>query len=201
MRERVALDVGHLSPHEHGNKSPLWWGFLGLLFIEGTVFAILIASYFYLRMGNPAWPPETFEYPELLLPTINTLVLLASSVAMARADHHVRRGNQRGLALGINIGIVLAVIFLILKAVEYHDYPYRWDTNAYGSIVWAIIGFHSAHVTVLVLKTIIVDVLAWRGYFNQERRLGVTVNGLYWHFVVVVWIPLYLVLYWSPRLL
>jgi cytochrome c oxidase subunit III len=51
-----------------------------------------------------------------------------------------------------------------------------------------------------VLKTIFVAYLSWRGYFNKERHLGVTVNGIYWHFVVAVWLPLYLVLYWSPRL-
>ena len=53
----------------------------------------------------------------------------------------------------------------------------------------------------LVLKTVFVLYLELRGYFNRQRRLGVTVNGMYWHFVVAVWVPLYLVLYWSPRIL
>jgi heme/copper-type cytochrome/quinol oxidase subunit 3 len=61
--------------------------------------------------------------------------------------------------------------------------------------------FHAAHVLSVVLKTVIVAYLSIRGYFNQQRRLGVTVNGLYWHFVVAVWIPLYIVIYWSPRFL
>jgi heme/copper-type cytochrome/quinol oxidase subunit 3 len=61
--------------------------------------------------------------------------------------------------------------------------------------------FHAVHVLSVVLKTLFVAYLATHGYFTRERRLGVTVNGLYWHFVVVVWIPLYLVLYWSPRIL
>jgi cytochrome c oxidase subunit III len=67
-------------------------------------------------------------------------------------------------------------------------------------MIWVMIGFHSAHVFTVVLKTIIVDVLAWRGYFNEHRNLGVGVNGVYWHFVVIIWIPLYLTIYWAPRL-
>ena len=97
-------------------------------------------------------------------------------------------------------GIVLALIFLAIKSYEYSSLEYRWNSHAYGSIVWAISGFHALHVVALVLKTIVVASLGWLGYFNKQRRLGVIVNGIYWHFVVIVWIPLYLVLYWSPRL-
>ncbi len=61
--------------------------------------------------------------------------------------------------------------------------------------------FHSTHVTVVVLKTTVLAVLAWGGgYFSRTNRIGVTVNGLYWYFVSAIWLPLYFVLYWSPRL-
>jgi cytochrome c oxidase subunit III len=77
--------------------------------------------------------------------------------------------------------------------------PYSWSDHAYGSIVWLIAGFHSLHVISLVLKSLLVAVIAWRGYFDEHRYLGVEVNGIYWHFVVLVWVPLYVVLYWGPR--
>lgn len=96
---------------------------------------------------------------------------------------------------------MLAGVFLVLKVVEYSQVSYSWDDHAYGSVVWLVIGFHSTHVITLVLKTIVMLVLEWRGYFNEKRTLGVQVNGLYWHFVVAVWLPLYVVLYWSPRLM
>jgi cytochrome c oxidase subunit III len=88
-----------------------------------------------------------------------------------------------------------------LKYIEYSGLDYNWATNAYGSIVWTITGFHSAHVLALVLKTIVVAVLAFKGYFNEERHAAVDANGLYWHFVVIVWVPLFFTLYIAPRIL
>jgi cytochrome c oxidase subunit III len=66
--------------------------------------------------------------------------------------------------------------------------------------VWTIISFHSLHVLSVLLKGLAVLGLSFRGYWTEERHLGVMMNGLYWHFVVVIWIPIYLVLYWVVRL-
>ncbi|HUF34568.1 MAG TPA: cytochrome c oxidase subunit 3, partial [Gemmatimonadales bacterium] len=90
--------------------------------------------------------------------------------------------------------------FLAIKYVEYSGLSYDWSSHAYGSITWTMSGFHAAHVMGVLLKGLVVEALAWKGHFTRERRLGVQINGLYWHFVVVVWIPLYFTLYWSPRL-
>lgn len=197
----AVIDVRPLPNLVSGSRAPIWWGIVLLLAIESTVFGTLIASYFYLRIGEPQWPPPGVEAPKLLLPTVNTLVLLASSIPMFLADRGVTRGRLGRVRWGLASALVLAVVFLALKVVEYSAVPYAWDDHAYGSIVWLIVGFHSAHVISLVLKTIVMLVLAWRGYFNEKRTLGVQVNGLYWHFVVAVWVPLYVVLYWAPRLL
>ena len=199
MRFRPVVNVRALSPYSVGADAPLWWGMMGMIAIEAAVFSVLIASYFYLKTQSPVWPQGGFEPPKLLLPTVNTVVLVASSVVMHWADVGAAKDDQRRLRIGMIGAGTLAALFLVLKVIEYRDVPYRWDSNAYGSIVWTMIGFHSAHVIGLLLKTIVVATLAIRGYFNAERRLGVTINGMYWHFVVAVWIPLYLVLYWSPR--
>lgn len=195
------IDASQYSPYNNGPKATLWWGFLGLILIEATVFAALIAAYFYLRLVAPAWPPAGVKVPDLQLASVNTVLLLGSSVFIHMADSGIRKGNQLRLRLGLGIGLVLALAFLTIKYIEYSGLDYRWDSHAYGSIVWTITGFHTAHVLALVLKTIFVEYLAIRGYFNRERNLGTEVNGLYWHFVVAVWIPLYLVLYYAPRLL
>jgi heme/copper-type cytochrome/quinol oxidase subunit 3 len=199
LRNEVGVDASRFSPYNFGSQGPLWWGMWGLILIEAAVFASLIASYFYLGSSYPEWPPAGVKEPELLLPTIASAVIFASSLPMHWADKAIKEGNGRSLKINLTVSIGLALVFLALKYFEYSDAPYRWDSHVYGSIVWAIIMFHSTHVTALVLKTAVVDALAWRGYFNRRRRLGVTANGLYWHFVVAVWLPLYLVLYWSPR--
>lgn len=185
----------------HGSQPPIWGGMLLLLLIESVVFASLISSYLYLRSGAIEWPLGGIEKPDLLLPSINVLVLLASSIPIFIADQGIRKGNQTRLRFGLIAGAVLAIVFLTLKYIEYSSLDYDWTSNAYGSIVWTITGFHSAHVISLLLKTIVVVILAFKGYFTAERNIGVQVNGIYWHFVVVVWIPLFITLYLLPYLL
>lgn len=186
-------------PYGHGEMA--WWGIVLLLAIETTVFASLIFSYFYLRAGFVEWPPPGIDPPDLLLPTVNTFVLLASAVPVAWADRGIRGGNQLAVRAGKLAGQALLVLFLVLKVVEYAGYDYSWETNAYGSIVWTITGFHVAHVTVAFLKSVVVLTLAWKGYFSERRYLGVQANAFYWYFVVLIWIPIYLTIYLSPRVL
>jgi cytochrome c oxidase subunit III len=197
----VALDGSGLSVYNRATKAPLWWGMCGMILIEGVVFASFIASYLYLKGSSPElFPPMRDGPPGLLLPTLNTFVLIASSLVMHWGDKGIRRGDNRQLRIGMVGALALALLFLVLKYVEYSDVPYRWDSHVYGSIVWTIIGFHTAHVIAVVLKGFIVAALAFRDYFDERRHLGVDVNGLYWHFVVVIWIPLYITLYLVPRM-
>jgi cytochrome c oxidase subunit III len=196
----ATIDVGHLPNLVSGSRAPLWWAMVLLLVIESAVFGTLISTYYYLKLLAPSWPPAGVEPPALLLPTINTLVLLSSSIPIFIADRGITRGSRTRLLWGAGVAGAMAVTFLVLKVVEYAAVPYRWDDHAYGSIIWLIIGFHSAHVGSVVLKTLVVFTLGYRGFFNEKRHLGVQINGLYWHFVVAVWVPLYFVIYWTPRL-
>jgi cytochrome c oxidase subunit 3 len=106
------------------------------------------------------------------------LNLITSMAPIHWADQGIRRGDQNTLRWGLVAGIALAVVFLVLKVVEYSDSSYRWDSHPYGSIVRLIAGFSAMHVLALVLKTAVIAVLAWRGYFNQQRRQGVEVQGV-----------------------
>ena len=183
-----------------GAKAPLWCGMVLMLAIEATVFSSLIMSYFYLRAGSAVWPADV-EPPELLLPTINTFIIIASALAMHFGDKGIRKGRVGRLRIGQTVALVLAIAFLVIKGIEYSHMPYSWKDHACGSITWMLSGFHAAHVLAVVLKGIVVAALAWLGYFNAERRLGVQINSLYWQFVVVVWLPIYFTLYISPRVL
>lgn len=200
MRQRVVADVSGLSRYTHAADGTAFWGMLGLVAIEAMVFGSLVSSYLYLRAQSGEWPPGGTEEPDLLLPIIGTVVLLASSFVLHWADTGIKKDDRRRLAIGLIASALLGATFLALKIYEYSHVEFRWDSHAYGSIVWTIIGFHGTHVLALLLKTIVVAVLAVRGYFTHERRLGVTINGVYWHFVVAVWIPLFAVLYLVPRI-
>lgn len=199
MRYRPVIDARKFSPYATSTEGPLWWGMLAMIAIETAVVVALIVSYFFLKTHNDAWPLGGYDVPKLLLPTINTFVLIASSLVMHWADVGAKMDDQRRLRVGMVVATTLGALFLTLKVVEYSQVPYKWDSNAYGSIVWLIIGFHSAHVLILLMKASIVTTMAFRGFFTPRRRLGVVINGLYWHFVVIIWLPLYFVLYWTPR--
>jgi len=191
------LTAAGLPANLNDRRAPLWWGMLGLITVEAVLFTSLIASYFYLRFYAAEWPPGGISKPHLLLPAIGAAILITSSFPMAWADASIKRGNTRNLMVGLALSFVLGVAFLTLKFVEYSGYDYNWATNVYGSITWTIVGFHSAHVIAVLLKVAVVFAAAARGYFSAERNLGVRINGLYWHFVVVAWIPLFFTLYLS----
>ena len=199
-RPYAAVDAAALPALINGRDAPIWWGIVGLIVVESVVFSALIASYFYLGFGQPEWPVPGVKDPDLLLPGIGTAALLASSVSMHYADSSIKKDDARSLLIGLVISVLLAGVFLGLKAWEYSDKEFRWDSHSYGSIVWLVIFFHSTHVVSLLLKTVVVAVLSWRGFFDRNNRIAVTVNGFYWHFVVAVWIPLFATLYLSPRL-
>ena len=94
----------------------------------------------------------------------------------------------------------MAALFLALKYVEYAEVPFRWDANAYASILWILVGLQSAHVLVLLGLTIVLSVLASRGFFSPQRRLGVIINTMCWYSAAAISFVLYLVLQLSPRL-
>jgi cytochrome c oxidase subunit I+III len=200
MRHQAGFDAGHLTRFAH-RTHPLWWGVLGLVTIEATVVAALVASYFYLRMDAAAWPPPGVEPPDPILPSINMVLLLCSSATMYWAGWGINRDSKFVLTLGTGASVALASLVLVLRWVELSTLDFTWSSHPYGSIVWTMMGFHFTHVVSAIIGTAVVAVLAGFGYFTRERQLGVVVDTLYWYFVAAIWIPLYLVLCWSPRIL
>lgn len=195
------IDVSQLPDYSFESRSPLWWGIVGLMTVEGTVVATLIASFFYLQGNHAVWPPSGTTPPDLMLPILSTIVLMLSMVPVYLTDRAFKRGNAKPLATLPILSIALALVFLGIKAYEYALHvDFRWDSHAYGSMVWLMIGFHSTHVIAVILKTLVVIILARQGYFTPDKRIAVTVNGLYWYFVAAAWIPLFMTIYLGSRI-
>lgn len=198
MKTVVEIDAGalkRLTPRTH----PLWWGVAGAVAIEVVVVANLITSYFYLVAQNDVWPPEGTEPPEIVWASLVPIVLILSAFTMWWAGRGSDQGNRTQLSLGVTLSCLLATLALVFRGFQIADFDVRWDGHAYGSITWAILGFHFTHVVSAILGTVVVAVLAWRGYFTPDRQLAVVVDTLYWYFVAGVSIPIYLVLFWAPR--
>lgn len=182
-----------------GSGSTGWWAIVLLVMIESTVFAGLIASYFYIFSNASSWPPDGIKPPDLLLPTIYTIILLGSVIPAYVADRSLARGDIRGLQIWRAVATVMLLVFLGIKYYEYSHLDYLWDDGVYGSIVWIIAGFHSAHVMVVVLKTLGTQTLAAMGFFTERRRSAVQGTTLYWAFVAIAWVPLYATVYLFPN--
>ena len=189
--------------HVSGPRSFGWWGMVCLIATEATLFAVLIASYFYLRFQNGRqWPPAGIEDPALTLPLVMSAILWTSSVPVHLADRAIRKGNVRRLKLGLLAGSVLGVVFIAMQLGI--EYPQALDeftprTNSYGSMFFTITGFHGAHVIVGLLMSAWTQVRAWTGAFDADRHVTVQIFTMYWHFVDVVWLFVLATIYISPH--
>jgi len=192
------LDVSDLPTYQFSHHSLMWWGTLGLIAIEGTVFALTVMAYFYLRSHSATWP-MTARPPELVWGTVNTVIMLASLVPNHFAKHAAEKQDLRGVRLWLCIGLVFALAFLGVRVMEFAGLNVRWDSSAYGSVVWLLMGLHTVHLATDVLDSIVLAVLFFTGPLEGKRFVDVSENAFYWYFVVFSWIPIYLVIYWGAR--
>jgi heme/copper-type cytochrome/quinol oxidase subunit 3 len=188
--------VEHAQPgtYEH-SRSVNRLGLYIFIMSEAVLFANLIAGYLYLRFIQPQWPPEGTEHLDLLFPTVNTVILIASGLPMHWAHKAVEKGNRQHLIIGLALTILLGGIFLGGQGWEYANAGFTPATNIFGSTFFTLTGFHGAHVIVGLTFLVITFILALRGRFTAERFFPVEAAALYWHFVDVVWVVLFVVLY------
>ncbi len=195
------INVANLPTLAFGSRAPLWWGMILMMAIEGSIFAILVASYLYLRIGFTEWPPPLIPTPHMLVPTVNLVILLASTIPIYISGQAVKRGDRHRAMQGLALNIVLAITFLVLRFVEFHQLGFGWDGGVYGSLVWVLMGLHTMHVIADTLQTTVLLGLFFDHKDGEKQQLGVEVDGLYWYFVVLSWIPLYFLLFLYPYLL
>lgn len=200
MKERRAIDVSDLPAYAFGHRSVLWWGVLSMIVIEGMVFAVLIASYFYLRTYVSQWPPS-LQPPDPTYGTINTLVMIASFVPNMIYKRAAEREDWPKVRIWLVASIPFAVAFIIIRAFEFASLNCKWDTNAYGSIVWVLLGAHTTHLVTDFLDTMVLVALIFTRPLERKRFVDVSENAFYWYFVVLAWIPIYVIIYFAPYLI
>jgi cytochrome c oxidase subunit III len=198
MNKELTLDVSHLPGYAFGHRSLMWWGTLGVIVIEGTMFVALLGAYFYLRGRVPDWPPG-LPPPDLRYGVINTLVLLVSVLPNLWYKRAAEREDLRTVRLGLVISLAFAVVFTVIRVFEFRTLNCRWDTNAYGSIVWVLLGAHTVHLVTDLIDTAVLTALMFTDKIESKRFVDVSENAFYWYFVVLVWLPVFAVIYLVPR--
>jgi heme/copper-type cytochrome/quinol oxidase subunit 3 len=195
------------------NRKLLMWLFLAS---ECLFFGSLIGAYLLYR-GDHEVPCAAGELSACVFPSdrtvngveyqglfdipftsVSAFVLLMSSVTMVLALAAIQRGNRRGLLVWLFATAFLGIVFLGGQAFEFTEFNRHGlslSTNLFGTTFFVLTGFHGAHVTVGVLILLSLWVMAARGRLTQEKSLNVELAGLYWHFVDIVWIAIFTLIY------
>ncbi|HVH12173.1 MAG TPA: heme-copper oxidase subunit III [Longimicrobium sp.] len=213
MNHSHALDAHAANPAHLDTSTGLdsrkmaFWGFIGS---ECLLFGSLIATYMAYKGKSLDGPTPhdvldaagnviqkgVFNIP---LTTFSTFILLMSSVAMVLALNFTQRGDRKRSALWLFLTAFGGAIFLGCQVYEFTYFVVHDDmtlkSNLFSSTFFLLTGFHGAHVTVGVIYLITLASLAWKGHIGPEKSLNVEIAGLYWHFVDVIWIVIFPLIY------
>jgi heme/copper-type cytochrome/quinol oxidase subunit 3 len=198
VTQRV-LAVSALTEGTADSRALFWWGNLGMLAIEGTMFAMALATYLYLRSVNLDWPPSTVPKPDLLMPTINMVMLLLSCIAAFVIDRASITKNMTAIRIGHIISIAVGITFLAIQfGVIVPSLGYKWSSHAYGSIVWTIIGMHTLHMLAATGETTLLFTYSLFKPVLKKHLLDFRCTAVYWYFVALVWVPFYFIIFIEP---
>jgi len=188
--------------------SPAQWGVIAFLASEVALFGTLITTYLsFLNRDFIGPTPRQVQEPVMigplalppLLVMVSTALLLSSSGTVHVAEKALHRGNQSGFRLWWGLTILLGISFLTGTAFEWYELIHKHDLtisrNLFGSTYFTLVGFHAAHVTGGVIVMSIVMGLALKCQVTEKNQTGVQLVSWYWHFVDVVWIVVFTVVY------
>jgi heme/copper-type cytochrome/quinol oxidase subunit 3 len=200
MTAHAAADTHATGPPAQGGVG-VYTQKLGMwvfLVSEVMFFTALIGSYIILRWGTDATWPEPRTVLAIPVTALNTFILICSSVSMVKAYAAATRDDQRGLKLWLLLTVLGGATFVSVQAFEYHhliEKGFLPSSGLFGSTFYTMTGFHGFHVTCGVISMIWVTVRAFRGKYAGGNYRGVETIGLYWHFVDLVWIILFTIVY------
>jgi heme/copper-type cytochrome/quinol oxidase subunit 3 len=176
------------------NRKLLMWLFLGS---ECLFFGSFISAYLLYRNRNISgpYPKDLFDIP---FTSVSSFVLLMSSVSMVLALAAIQKGDVRRMRIWLLTTSILGMIFLSGQVYEFTGFyreGLRLNTNMFGTTFFVLTGFHGAHVTIGVLILMSMWGASFKGKLTQENSLNVELAGLYWHFVDIVWIIIFTMIY------
>jgi cytochrome c oxidase subunit III len=201
------IDVSKLPTGALDHRSPVWWGNLWLLVIETAMFGILVASYLYIRLNYPQWPPprvdrEPILYnsaPALFWPLVNLGLILVTCVPVFLCDRACLALNHPKVKFWLPIALVLMLTTIAARAFEFPALHFRWDDNAYGSVTWMLLGTHALHLVTAALETFMMLTWTQRRPLDLKHARDVRLVAIYWYWIAGSWVLLHVLVFWSPR--
>jgi cytochrome c oxidase subunit I+III len=196
--QRRVLDVGELPTYAFGHQGLIWWGTIGFMVIEGSMFVIVLITYFYFRLQVSDWPPS-LPNPDIGFGTANLVLMAISCVPAALAKLAAERFDLGNVRLWLTVLTVCALATVAIRAFEFPALNCRWDDNTYASITWVLLGLHALHLVTDAADSAVLLALMFVGPIDGKRFVDVAENSLYWYFIVAWWIPVYVTIYFMPR--
>lgn len=198
MIEQRVLDVSSLPVSTNDSRALIWWGNLGMMAIEGTMFAMTIATFIYFRTANLDWPPATVPKPDLLWPTINLVMLILSVIPALIADRAGAHQHRSGAIFGLLTCVIVGIVFVAIRSYAMAHIGYKWSDHAFGSIVWVTVGLHTFHAVAATGENTMLLMYAFLRPMTKKRYLDFRCAAVYWYFVILSWLPFYFFIYVQP---
>ncbi len=189
--------VTYPSPYAEEKKTA-YLGMVILIASWAMMFVSMFLVYGAVRFNAREWPPIGLPLPELGLPTLNTIVMLASSATIEFGLRAVRDGKPRMLAHMLLVTTLLGGVFVTIQymvGVDLHAAGLGLDRGAYAAVLYGLSGIHAAHVALGIIALAVLTVFAYRGQYTAPRHLRVRLWSVYWHFVGVVWLAMYVLVF------
>lgn len=198
MKTHLDLDLSKADTQGFGHRVIPWWGTLGFMLIEGMGFVLSIGIFLYVPLTDPEWP-HGFPAQPLGWSSWFTLLLLVSLAPNWLVIHRAKAQDNDALKPLLVLMSLIGVVALVLRWFEFQSLTIHWDTNVYGSLLWVLLGLHTAHLATDVADTIVMTAIFFTPHTPHGRFSDADENAFYWVFVVIGWLPIYVLLYWSNR--
>ncbi len=180
--------------HHHEHPDLRVFGLILFLISEGMIFMGLFTAYMLYRSGYEVWPPAETEV-EILLPAINTAILVSSSLVIHQADEAIKHHRMGAVRGWLFTTFVMGVVFLLGQVYEYQHLEFTLSTNLFGSAFYVLTGFHGFHVCIGLLIIAGVLLNSFRKDAFVDKHFGIIGASIYWHFVDIIWIILFGLIY------
>ena len=197
MTQRV-LDVSDLPHGTADSRALLWWGNLGMMAIEGTMFAMVLATFLYLRVSSLDWPPPTVPKYDLTLPIVNLVLLLLLIVPALVIDRAALRDDAGTVKIALLVCVTGGVAFLLIRSINMAALGFKWSDHAYGSIVWTTFFLHTLHMFAATGESTLLLVYAVKRPVMKKTLLDFRCLAVYWYFVALWWVPFFFLIYIEP---
>jgi cytochrome c oxidase subunit 3 len=185
----------HYSEHTHDEEDNKMFGFIVFLLSESIIFLSFFAGYIVYKTTSPNWLPPGVSGLEIAVPAINTVVLVASSFIIYLAERALHRDNLWGFRLYLLLTMAMGSYFLCGQAVEWNSLEFSLTSAAFGGMFFLLTGFHGLHVLTGILLQLIILVRSFIPGNYDSGHFGVNATSLFWHFVDVIWVILFILIY------